>query len=462
MNILFVDDEGGLLDQAKIFLEKINDQIEVDTVISADKGLKKLDENDYDCIVSDYQMPKMDGLEFLKIIREKRGLDIPFIMFTGKGREEVAMEALNLGGDRYLQKGGDAKSQYGLLADAIYQEVNLYQSKKAQKRLSSIVQSSQNAIIGKDLEGIITSWNKGAEEIYGYTKEEIIGEHISIMAPEDKKDEIDDILEKIKKGEKVEAFETRRVTKDGDEIYISLTVSPIFDKNDNVISASAIAQDITERKEVVRRLRKSEQEKSMILESTDEIISYHDKDHTIKWANKAYLQATGRSLDDLIGEKCYQAWELETICENCPVKKTIETGESHEAELTPENQENWPEDQGSWLIKSSPVRDDEGNIVGAVEVALEISERKKAIEQLKKGEKRFKILFQENPEAIVEVDADFEVIEVNTQFEKLFKYDKEEILGKHINDLIVPEEKKKKAMSSIIDLFRKDIFIMRL
>ncbi|MFW6375830.1 MAG: PAS domain S-box protein [Thermoplasmatota archaeon] len=445
MNILFVDDEGGLLDQAKIFLKKIHDGFDIDTVVSVEKGLKKLDENDYDCIVSDYQMPKMDGLEFLKVIREKRGLDIPFIMFTGRGREEVAMKALNLGANRYLQKGGDAKSQYGLLSDAILQEVNSYQGEKAQERLSSIVQSSQNAIIGKDIDGKIKSWNKGAEEIYGYLEEEVIGEHISIIAPEDKKEEIDDILEKIKKGEKVEAFETRRVTRDGDEIYISLTVSPIFDKNDNVIGASSIAQDITERKEVERKLRKSEQEKSMILESTDEIISYHDKNHTIKWANRAYLQATGRSLDDLIGEKCYQAWELETICENCPVKKTIETGESHEAELTPDNQENWPEDQGSWLVKSSPVRDEDGNIVGAVVVALEISERRKAIEQLKKGEKRFKILFQENPEAVVEVDADFEVIEVNTQFEKLFKYDKEEILGKHINDLIVPEGKKEEG-----------------
>ncbi len=99
---LLVDDEKAFLEQAEMFLEKINNQIEVHTAISAKKALEMMDEKDFDVIVSDYQMPGMNGLGLLEDIRENRDSDLPFIMFTGKGREDVAMKALNLGADRYL------------------------------------------------------------------------------------------------------------------------------------------------------------------------------------------------------------------------------------------------------------------------------------------------------------------------------------------------------------------------
>ncbi len=139
MKILLVDDEKGFLDQAKIFLEKINDEFVIDTVESALKGLEKIEKEEYDGIVSDYQMPKMDGLEFLEEIRKVKEMNIPFIMFTGKGREDVAMDALNLGADRYIQKGGNQKSQYGLLAQAIDQEVKHWKSEKELKQIGWLI-----------------------------------------------------------------------------------------------------------------------------------------------------------------------------------------------------------------------------------------------------------------------------------------------------------------------------------
>lgn len=105
INVLFVDDEKGILEQGKVFLEEKG--LAVDVAESAKEALDSFDEKEYEAIISDYQMPVMNGLEFLEDLREKRNSDIPFIMFTGKGREKVAMEALNLGADRYLQKYGD-------------------------------------------------------------------------------------------------------------------------------------------------------------------------------------------------------------------------------------------------------------------------------------------------------------------------------------------------------------------
>ena len=112
-------------------------------------------------------------------------------------------------------------------------------------RLASIVDSSEDAIIGKDLDGTITSWNRGAENIYGYTPEEAMGKNISLLAPSDRPDEIPGILAKIGRGETVEHLESVRVTKDGRHLNVSITVSPLRDAKGDVVGASAIARDIT-------------------------------------------------------------------------------------------------------------------------------------------------------------------------------------------------------------------------
>jgi len=125
-------------------------------------------------------------------------------------------------------------------------------------RLALIIDSSEDAIIGKDLNGIITSWNKGAERIYGYTPEEVIGKHISLLAPNDRPDEIPEILEKIARGEGIEHCESVRVTKDGRRLDVSISVSPLRDAKGDVIGASAIARDITAQKRTESQLHQSQ------------------------------------------------------------------------------------------------------------------------------------------------------------------------------------------------------------
>ncbi len=122
IRILFVDDDELLLEQAQIFLEDLHDRFEVDTVTSVEEGMKKLEEVTYDAIISDYKMPSTDGLEMLRDLRS-RGDDIPFIVFTGRGDEEVAQKSLDLGADHYIRKLGDAKSQYDKLASRVVKTV---------------------------------------------------------------------------------------------------------------------------------------------------------------------------------------------------------------------------------------------------------------------------------------------------------------------------------------------------
>jgi PAS domain S-box-containing protein len=125
-------------------------------------------------------------------------------------------------------------------------------------RLALIIDSSEDAIIGKGLDGIITSWNKGAEHIYGYTPEEVVGKHISVLAPSDRTDEIREILRKIAKGESTEHFESVRVTKDGRHLDVSISVSPLRDARGDVVGASAIARDITAQKRAEGQLHQSQ------------------------------------------------------------------------------------------------------------------------------------------------------------------------------------------------------------
>jgi PAS domain S-box-containing protein len=129
---------------------------------------------------------------------------------------------------------------------------------ESRSRLASIIDSSEDAILSKDLNGMITSWNKGAERIYGYSPEEVVGKHIALLTPLDRPDEISEILQKIARGESTEHYESVRVTKDGRHLSMSISVSPLRNAAGEIVGASAIARDITTQKRTEGQLRQSQ------------------------------------------------------------------------------------------------------------------------------------------------------------------------------------------------------------
>ncbi|HWW74545.1 MAG TPA: PAS domain S-box protein, partial [Pyrinomonadaceae bacterium] len=128
-------------------------------------------------------------------------------------------------------------------------------------RLAAIVESSSDAIISKTLEGTITSWNAAAGRLYGYAAEEVVGRHISVIVPEELKPQLDDILARIRRGEKVEQLETVRVRKDGSRVEVAVSVSPVRDASGATVGAATIARDIARRKrreaELARRVHQA-------------------------------------------------------------------------------------------------------------------------------------------------------------------------------------------------------------
>ncbi|MGH7407459.1 MAG: PAS domain-containing protein, partial [Candidatus Methylomirabilales bacterium] len=160
-------------------------------------------------------------------------------------------------------------------------------------RLASIVESSDDAIIGKTLDGIITSWNSAAERVYGFAAQEMIGRPISVLVPPDRPDELMQILEKVRQGKRVDHFETVRRRKDGGQIHVSLTVSPIRDASGEITGASTIARDITERKRAEEALRESEERYRDLVEHSEDLIFTHDMEGKFLSVNRALVRLLG-------------------------------------------------------------------------------------------------------------------------------------------------------------------------
>ncbi|QSG14781.1 Signal transduction histidine kinase [Halapricum desulfuricans] len=169
--VLAVDDDPGMSELIAEFLPREDDRFTVETALSATEALDRFEQETFDAIISDYQMPDIDGLDFLQTLREEFDSDIPFIVFTGKGREEVAIDALNLGADRYLQKGGDPTSQYSVLADAVRNEIEKHQT-KAELRALNRELTAQNHQLEAYTEQLETTERRLRDEIEERKKRE--------------------------------------------------------------------------------------------------------------------------------------------------------------------------------------------------------------------------------------------------------------------------------------------------
>ena len=212
--------------------------------------LAALQNGSWDAVISDYVLPQFSGPDALKLLRNQ-GFDIPFIMVSGVHGEEKAVAMMKAGANDYILKGNLSR-----LAPALERELEAAQDRRLHKRaegamqyLAAIVESSEDAIYGKNLDSIIVSWNPAAERLFGYSAEEIIGCSIVGLFPLNHRDELLDILATIRRGETVGIRETERLNKSGKIIPVSVTISPIKNANGEIIGASAIARDISRHKQ---------------------------------------------------------------------------------------------------------------------------------------------------------------------------------------------------------------------
>jgi len=299
VHVLHVDDDSCCLKVAKECLE-LQGKLRVDTALSVDAAVEKMKNERYDVVICDYAMPRKDGLEFLKDLRDT-GNDIPFIIFTGQGREEVAIKALNLGADRYFNKVGDPETVYGELAHSVFQVVQGRKREEAlgasEDYLKAILSSIFTGVLVIDAETHeIMDVNSNALEAIGASREHVIGRvcHNFICPAQKGKCPISDLGQTVDKSERV------LLRADGGRIPILKTVVTMTWKGHKYMVESFV--DITERKKVERALRENQEKFKQLFMDSPEAAVYTEPDSRISDVNPRFTDLFGYSLDEVKGK----------------------------------------------------------------------------------------------------------------------------------------------------------------
>jgi PAS domain S-box-containing protein len=280
--------------------------------------------------------------------------------------------------------GGQLKYLISVIEDVTDRKKN----EQAQFRLAAIVESSGDAIISKDLNGILTSWNAGAQHIFGFTPDEAIGRPITIIVPPELHDEEKEILRKLRNGERIEHYETVRSHKNGARLYVSLTISPIRDAAGRVIGVSNIARDITERKQTEEALKENQELLRAAFSQTYSFLALLTVDGTILEANRAALEGTGFGRRDVIGRKIWEPWWSALPDEQKIVKSALATAARGLA----------VREECSYCLRDgtvrfadrtlNPVQNHLGEVVMIIASGIDITEQKRWRDTLEEGVRR--------------------------------------------------------------------------
>jgi PAS domain S-box-containing protein len=243
------------------------------------------------------------------------------------------------------------------------------------QQLASIVEFSDDAIVSKDINGIIVSWNRGAQRLFGYSADDVIGKPITILIPPERQDEGPQILARIRRGEHLDHYETVRRRKDGGLVDIALTVSPLKDAGGRIIGASKIARDITERKQAERALRAREAELETVISRTPFMLIRCSPDLRYRFVSPAYAEMLGRRRDDFIGKPIVDIIGEEAFQAILPHIQKVLKGERAEYEGEVHYQSI-----GKRFLHGvyTPDKDDRGEVIGWIASILDVTERRRA------------------------------------------------------------------------------------
>jgi PAS domain S-box-containing protein len=381
VNILIVDDEPKNLTVLEAILGDPGYRLV--RAQSAEEALLALLADEFALLVLDIRMPGVTGLELAQMIKaRKKTANVPIIFLTAYlDDDQQIIEGYATGAVDYVAKPVNPailRTKVGIFAQLYRRQRNL---EEVNRTLAAVVESSDDAILSKDLNGIIATFNQGAERLFGYKAREVIGKPITILIPPDRQHEEPEILGRIRRGERVNQYETVRRRKDGTLVDVSLTVSPVKDDRGGIIGASKIARDITERKLSEARLRDSERQLQELIAAIPAAIYTTDAQGNITYYNQAAAELAGRPPTIGSDEWCV-TWKLyhpngsPLPYDQCPMAIALKEGRAiRNAELVAERPDGT---RVPFIPYPTPLRDAAGKIIGAINMLVDISERKHA------------------------------------------------------------------------------------
>jgi PAS domain S-box-containing protein len=414
----------SFLEVASHFLLKVGG-LEVSSVTSVRAAMDLMSKEKFDVIVSDYQMPETDGIEFLKTVRS-RGWDIPFILFTGKGREDVVIDALNQGADYYLQKGGDLRSQFHELASMITQaalskraSVQLVES---QERLRRLADSISDSLVGMDDDFRITFWNRAAKEVIGIDPEDAIGRSSFDIVPQIRGTRIEKELKSAAKSREKRSF-TFEIEMRGEERTFDVSIYPGEE------GLLVFAKEVTATREAQRRLEESEERYKALVEASPDAIIVFAVDR-ILYANPSAVRIYG---GDLIGKRIFDLIPPEFVPETAErIRQMYEEDGSGPARIMKILTES-----GRLIdmeVRSTPVMFSGKKAIQSI--ARDVTERRLADRLVRAHQEELRRILDSVPAMISYQDTEGRFVRVNRSFAEATGIDENRWRGRKIDEVL--------------------------
>jgi PAS domain S-box-containing protein len=425
---LHVDDDPSILEVSKLMLTDLESCLDIDNACCVDEAFKKLSMEEYDVIISDYEMPQKDGLAFLKELREQKS-EIPFVLFTGKGREEVAIQALNLGTDGYVNKQGNTETVYGELVHTLRLSVERHRSKVEIAINALAFQNVETAVITADQTQTIVSWNKSAENVFGYSAEEAVGKRIEeIFAPM----QVDVSFQEIARVIQEKRRFCREVTyrnKRGELRCGELTIISQLNASGKVSGTTTICHDITERKKVEEALLVSNRRYELAQRAANAgVWDWNVQTGEIRWTAKMF-ELFGLDPKKIVAS--FAAWESALHPQDREMAKGyIEKSLKNHSFLNNEYRIIMPDGEIRWInALGEGEYDGQGNSLTMSGICIDITQRKKEQELLKESLAAYSNLINGMIDSAWVIDFEGNFIDVNRAAVETLGYSKEELLA---------------------------------
>lgn len=443
VSILYIDDERDLLELGKIFLEQSPD-FTVDTRSSAKEALALPRLDSYDVIISDYMMPDMDGIGFLKAVRSISPAQ-PFILFTGRGREDIVIEAINNGADFYLQKGGDTEAQFAELTHKVRQVVARRDAERAliesEKRLREAQEMAHLGFWIWDVKTGTVEWSPEVFRIFGLDPTTFTPRIDSILAlspwPGDNTRD-KELIRRASISRQKGSYEQRFLRPDKSIGYYQSTFEGRFDAEGNLEQIVGTVLDITERKRAEDALRESEERFRQLITAAPIPFSVADYEGRIEFINTQFTRIFGYTLDEIptiyawfdracpddnSRKRAYQLWKTNvrdaerrgTLMDPVEYPVTCRDGTVRHV-----------------IINSIAVK---GKILAAF---IDLTERKAAESALQKNREQYQSLVEQANSIILRWGSDGKITFANVFAQRFFGYTAEELIGKSLVGTIVP------------------------
>jgi PAS domain S-box-containing protein len=406
-----VDDEPDFAEMAATFLAREDDRFDIEIATSPAEGRDRLDNEPFDCIVSDYDMPTRNGIEFLKRVRDDHP-DLPFILYTGKGSEEVASDAISAGVTDYLQK-ETGTSQYTVLANRIRNAVDRYYTQtelaEREKRLNLFFEQSPIGVVEWDEQFDFVRMNDAAEEILGYTQDDLLGHSWQKIVSGSDRDAVAEVVDNLLEDKGGYHSVNENVRKDGERIVCEWHNRVVTDADGAVVAIFSQFQDITEKIQQERENDRRRHRLEQILKTVPGCVVQLDADGRFVFANERAEEVLGLDSDDATGRTYNDPkWNLQDPNgeqipdEELPFRQVRDTGEPVYGERLGIE---WPNGTRKLLlVNGAPVFDEDGAFESAVFSLLDITDQQERQQELNRTRRRLELALETTDTGVYEWD----------------------------------------------------------